>query len=120
MNYKNTKITLSNRPVGYPKETDFEIKYSEINKLENNEVIIKLLWLSLDPYMRGRMSAAKSYASPIEIGEVITGGAVGQIVESKCPNFLVGDIVEGFTKPEIFKFEFRNVVTRLDRQRPWR
>ncbi len=97
MNYKNTKITLKNRPVGYPKETDFEIKYSEINKLENNEVIIKLLWLSLDPYMRGRMSAAKSYASPIEIGEVITGGAVGQIVESKCPNFLVGDIVEGFT-----------------------
>ena len=97
MNYKNTKIILKNRPVGYPKETDFEIKYSEINKLENNEVIIKVLWLSLDPYMRGRMSAAKSYASPIEIGEVITGGAVGQIVESKCPNFLVGDIVEGFT-----------------------
>ena len=60
-------------------------------------VLVKILWLSLDPYMRGRMSEAKSYAPPIKIGEVITGGAVGKIIASKCPNIAEGDIVEGFT-----------------------
>ena len=50
------------------------------------QVIVEVIWLSLDLY-RGRMSSAKSYALPIEIGEVITGGAVGKIIESKCPKF---------------------------------
>ena len=97
MIYTNTKVILKNRPVGYPKEEDFEIVHEKIDHLDNGEVIIEVLWLSLDPYMRGRMSAAKSYAAPLEIGEVITGGAVGKILESKCPNFSVGNIVEGFS-----------------------
>lgn len=97
MIYHNKKITLKSRPVGFPNLENFEIKEEEINKLEYGEVIIEVIWLSLDPYMRGRMSEAKSYALPIEIGEVITGGAVGEIIESKCPKFNKGDIVEGFT-----------------------
>jgi NADPH:quinone reductase len=97
MIYTNTKVILKNRPVGYPKEEDFEIVHEKTDHLDNGEVIIEVLWLSLDPYMRGRMSAAKSYAAPLEIGEVITGGAVGKILESKCPNFSVGNIVEGFS-----------------------
>ena len=97
MNYTNTKVILNSRPVGYPKEQDFDIISDKINHLDNGEVIIEVIWLSLDPYMRGRMSAAKSYASPLEIGEVITGGAVGKIIESKCPNFAIGNIVEGFS-----------------------
>jgi NADPH-dependent curcumin reductase CurA len=97
MNYTNTKVILKNRPVGYPKEEDFEIINENIDHLDNGEVIIEVLWLSLDPYMRGRMSAAKSYASPLEIGEVITGGAVGKVIESKCPSFSIGNIVEGFS-----------------------
>jgi len=97
MIYANTKVILKNRPVGYPREEDFEIVHEKIDYLDNGEVIIEVLWLSLDPYMRGRMSAAKSYAAPLKIGDVITGGAVGKIVESKCPNFSVGNIVEGFS-----------------------
>ena len=97
MLFKNIQVTLKNRPIGYPKEDDFSIIETEITELNHGEVIVEVIWLSLDPYMRGRMSSAKSYASPISIGEVITGGAVGKIVESKCPNFKVGDIVEGFT-----------------------
>ena len=97
MIHTNTKVILKNRPVGYPKEEDFEIVHEKIDYLDNGEVIIEVLWLSLDPYMRGRMSAAKSYAAPLKIGDVITGGAVGKIVESKCPNFAVGNIVEGFS-----------------------
>ena len=97
MNYKNRKIVLQKRPDGFPEEDDFNLVSSEINELHHGEVIIEVMWLSLDPYMRGRMSAAKSYALPINIGDVVVGGAVGKVVESKCNGFKVGDIVEGFT-----------------------
>ena len=97
MDIKNNKIVLKKRPVGFPKLDDFEIVDETITSLNYGEVLIKIYWLSLDPYMRGRMSEAKSYAAPIKIGEVITGGAVGKVIESKCPNFLEGEIVEGFT-----------------------
>ena len=97
MLFNNKKVILKSRPAGFPILENFDIINEEINELEYGQVIIEVIWLSLDPYMRGRMSQAKSYASPIEIGEVITGGAVGQIVESRCPKFDVGNIVEGFT-----------------------
>ena len=95
--YKNIKIVLKKRPVGYPKEDDFEIIKEDISEFSSGEVILEVVWLSLDPYMRGRMSTAKSYAEPVSLGQVITGGAVGKIVESKCSNFVKGEIVEGFT-----------------------
>ncbi|MEC8099864.1 MAG: NADP-dependent oxidoreductase [Pseudomonadota bacterium] len=97
MNITNKKVVLKNRPYGFPKLDDFEIVTEEIPSLNYGEVLVKILWLSLDPYMRGRMSEAKSYAAPIKIGEVVTGGAVGKIIASKCPNLVEGDIVEGFT-----------------------
>ena len=97
MNITNKKVVLKNRPDGFPKLDDFEILTEEIPSLNYGEVLVQILWLSLDPYMRGRMSEAKSYAAPIKIGEVITGGAVGKIIASKCPNIAEGDIVEGFT-----------------------
>ncbi len=97
MNYINRKIILKKRPEGFPTEEDFDLVTTNINQLDQGEVIVEVIWLSLDPYMRGRMSMAKSYAAPINIGEVIVGGAVGRIVESKCDGLKVGDIVEGFT-----------------------
>ena len=97
MNFVNKKVILKKRPVGFPKLDDFDFHKENIEEAKYGEVIIKVLWLSLDPYMRGRMSAAKSYALPIKIGSVITGGAVGEVVLSNCPNFKEGDIVEGFT-----------------------
>ena len=96
MQYKNTKIVLNKRPSGLPELSDFKMVETELNSLENNEIIIEVMWLSLDPYMRGRMSNAKSYAAPLQIGNVITGGAVGKVIESKCSKFNIGDIVEGF------------------------
>ena len=97
MQYSNTQVILKKRPVGYPQIGDFEIIDTEINELNFGEVIVEVNWLSLDPYMRGRMSTAKSYANPLSIGDVVTGGAVGKIVESKCPFYQKGEIVEGFT-----------------------
>ena len=97
MNFVNKKVILKKRPVGFPNLDDFDFHRENIKEAKYGEVIIKILWLSLDPYMRGRMSVAKSYALPIKIGSVITGGAVGEVVLSNCPNFKEGDIVEGFT-----------------------
>ncbi len=97
INKKNRQIILAKRPVGMPTKSDFSIVEKPIPEIRHGEVLIKILWLSLDPYMRGRMSTAKSYAKSLEIGDVITAGAVGIIVNSKSDNFYKGDIVEGFT-----------------------
>ena len=97
MRYQNKKVILKKRPDGFPKIDDFELVENIIDNIEHGEIIIEVIWLSLDPYMRGRMSETKSYASPIKIGDVITGGAVGKVLQSKCSRFNAGDIVEGFT-----------------------
>ncbi|MCH8063985.1 MAG: NADP-dependent oxidoreductase, partial [Chloroflexi bacterium] len=95
MQEANRKITLKSRPSGYPQESDFELVEEPIPQPGEGEVLIKSIWLSLDPYMRGRMRDAASYAPPVELGSVIVGGAVGRVVESRTPAFQVGDIVEG-------------------------
>ena len=91
----NRQIVLASRPVSYPRESDFKVVDSPVPKPREGEVLVKAIWLSLDPYQRGRMRAARSYAAPVEVGEVITGGVVGRVVESRTPAFEVGDVVEG-------------------------
>jgi hypothetical protein len=91
----NRQITLAARPVGYPKESDFALVVSPVPQPREGEVLVRALWLSLDPYQRGRMSTARSYAAAVELGEVIVGGVVGRVVESRTPAFTPGDIVEG-------------------------
>ena len=93
----NRQVIMKTRPVGMPVLENFEIIESPIPEIRHGEVLIKILWLSLDPYMRGRMSAAKSYAASLNEGDVIMGGAVGQVVNSNTSQFKEGDIVEGFT-----------------------
>ncbi|HZP91806.1 MAG TPA: NADP-dependent oxidoreductase [Burkholderiales bacterium] len=92
---KNLQVLLASRPTGWVEESNFKIVESEIPKAGPGEIVIRNHWLSLDPYMRGRMSAAKSYAAPVEIGEVMTGGTVGEIVESQHPKFKPGTFVVG-------------------------
>ena len=94
---KNHKIVLASRPVGEPKLSDFRTVEEPVGKPGPGEVLLKTLWLSLDPYMRGRMSAAKSYAEPLEIGEVMGGGAVSKVVASNNKAYAVGDFVVGYT-----------------------
>lgn len=91
----NRQITLAARPVGYPKESDFKLVTSPAPAPGPGEFLVKTLYLSVDPYMRGRMNDTKSYAQPVKIGEVMTGGAVSQVIESNHPSFNQGDIVEG-------------------------
>ncbi len=91
----NTQVLLASRPQGWVTESDFRIVESDIAKPRGSELLIKNKWLSLDPYMRGRMSDAKSYSAPVQIGEVMTGGAAGEVIESNHPRFKVGDHVVG-------------------------
>ena len=92
----NRQILLANRPVGMPKASDFLLQETSIPTPADGQVLCKTLYLSLDPYMRGRMSPSKSYAAPVEINEVMTGCTVGEVIESKDPEFHAGDIVVGY------------------------
>src|SRR6202049_5197965 len=92
---KNKQILLASRPEGEPKTGNFKSADSELREPGEGEMLLKTLWLSLDPYMRGRMSAAKSYAKPVEPGEPMVGGTVSEVVASKHPDFKPGDIVLG-------------------------
>ena len=94
-NRSNRKITLASRPAGVPTLDNFEIADAEMPQPEEGEVLIRTLYLSVDPYMRGRMSDRKSYVPPFALNEVITGGVVGEVVESRADAFQPGDIVTG-------------------------
>jgi NADPH-dependent curcumin reductase len=92
----NRQIVLKSRPQGAPSLDNFELVQGALPELGDGDVLMHTRYLSLDPYMRGRMSAAKSYAKPVEIGEPMVGGAVGEVVESRNARFAVGDIVLGY------------------------
>ena len=92
----NRQILLANRPVGMPKASDFLLNETSIPTPVDGQVLCETLYLSLDPYMRGRMSPSKSYAKPVEINEVMTGGTVGKVIESRDPNLKAGEIVFGY------------------------
>jgi NADPH-dependent curcumin reductase CurA len=93
---KNRKIVMASRPVGAPKLSDFRLVEEDAPEPRDGEVLLRTLWLSLDPYMRGRMSAGRSYAKPLEVGDTIVGGTVNQVVASKRPDYAVGDVVLGY------------------------
>jgi NADPH:quinone reductase len=91
----NRQITLAARPEGFPTEADFALVEAEVPSPGAGEVLVRSQWLSLDPYMRGRMSTARSYAKPTEVGEPMTGQAVGEVVETGDSRFAAGDTVVG-------------------------
>ncbi len=92
---KNQKIVLASRPTAWVEEGNFRLEQADIPEPGPNQVLVRNRWLSLDPYMRWRMSDAKSYAKPVEIGEVMVGGGAGEVVKSNHPKFAVGDTVVG-------------------------
>jgi NADPH-dependent curcumin reductase CurA len=94
-NPENRQVRLKRRPTGAPTEEDFEIAAAPLPEPGEGEVVVQAMWLSLDPYMRGRMSAAKSYAKPVEIGGVMEGQTVGRVTASRARSFSAGDIVLG-------------------------
>ena len=92
----NRQIILVKRPSGKPQPDDFSLVDASVPVPEEGQVLCKTIYLSLDPYMRGRMNDSKSYADPVKINEVMTGGTVGQVLKSRSTNFQQGDIVYGY------------------------
>ena len=90
---KNLQVLLKSRPQGAPEASNFEIVESEVPSPGENELLVQTKYLSLDPYMRGRMSDRDSYADPIELGAVMVGATVGQVEQSNHPDFAKGDFV---------------------------
>ena len=91
------RIVLASRPVGEPTLDNFRLEELPIPQPGPGQMLLRTLWLSLDPYMRGRMSDAPSYAKPVGIGDVMEGGTVSEVVASNVPRFAKGDIVVGHT-----------------------
>lgn len=92
----NRRIVLASRPVGEPTEDNFRLEQGPVPRAEDGQVLLRTRFLSLDPYMRGRMSAAKSYAESVPVGEVMVGGTVSEVVSSRNSGFAEGDLVTAY------------------------
>src|SRR2546423_15369730 len=92
----NRQIVLKRRPAGKPTTDDFALVEAAVRPPRDGEVLRRTIYLSLDPYMRGRMSDAASYAHPVNLGDVMVGHTVSRVVDSRHPNFRTGDIVTGY------------------------
>lgn len=91
----NRQFVLAAIPAGVPKESDFKLVEAPIPELNEGEVLLKTAYISVDPYMRGRITGIKTYADPILVGDVMIGGAVGQVIESRSEAFQPGDYASG-------------------------
>jgi NADPH-dependent curcumin reductase CurA len=91
----NRRVTLASRPVGFPQESDFALEDGQVPIPEAGEVLVRNLWVSVDPYQRGRMSQTRSYARSLELGDVVTAQALGEVVESRDGRYSPGDLVVG-------------------------
>lgn len=112
----NQRVVLASRPNGSPTLDNFRLENAPVREVKEGEVLVKTLYLSLDPYMRMRMSDSDSYADPVQIGEVMFGGTVGRIVESRRDGFSAGDLVTGYTGWESFSVTADETLARLPRK----
>jgi NADPH-dependent curcumin reductase len=103
--------------VGEPRDDDFELVTRDVPATQEGELLLRVVYLSLDPYMRGRMSAVKSYAEPVEVGGVMEGGTVCEVLESRHPDFDVGDVVLSHSGWQTHAVAHGRRVRRLDPER---
>lgn len=95
MEQKNKQVILAERPQGMPDSSTFKIVENDVQEPKNGQVLIHTLYVSVDPYMRGRMQNVESYVEPFQVNQVITGGSIGEVQESKSDSFQQGDVVIG-------------------------
>jgi NADPH-dependent curcumin reductase len=91
----NQQVRLAARPIGMPKPSDWNFTSEPLREINDGEILVKVLYLSLDPAMRGWMNEGKSYIRPVAIGEVMRAGGIGKVIASKSPKFAVGDTISG-------------------------
>ena len=112
----NTKqIVLASRPIGMPSVANLRFEETELESIKAGEVLLRSLFISVDPYMRGRMNDTRSYAKPYEVNEPIRGGVVARVIESRSPAFKEGDMVVGDYLPwRIYSVESGEHLRRID------
>jgi NADPH-dependent curcumin reductase CurA len=110
----NKRVVLASYPEGWVTEGNFRVETAPLPKPGEGEVLIKNLWLSLDPYMRGRISQQKSYVKGVEIGEVMSGETAGEVVESKHPKFKPGDKVTAPSGWQLYWSGKGDLLTKVD------
>jgi NADPH-dependent curcumin reductase CurA len=110
----NRRIVLRQRPVGAPRPEDFELIESPTPRPADGEILCRTIYLSLDPYMRGRISGVRSYARGVDPGELMVGGTVGEVVESRYPGFARGDLVAGYDGWQAYGVSKGAGVRKLD------
>jgi NADPH-dependent curcumin reductase CurA len=110
----NQRVVLARRPRGSPRVDDFRLEEAPVPAPAAGQVLCRTIYLSLDPYMRGRLREERSYARRVEIGEVIVGGTVSEVVESRHPDFAPGDIVLGAGGWQAFSLSDGRGLRRLD------
>jgi NADPH-dependent curcumin reductase CurA len=113
---QNLQIVLASRPVGRPSPENFQFVQAPVPSPGDGQVLLKIRYLSLDPYMRGRMSAAKSYAAAVEIGQVMEGGTVAEVLESRHPDYAAGDVVLSHSGWQSYALSDGTDLRRLDPQ----
>lgn len=111
---QSTRIVLASRPQGEPTPSNFRLEVATLPEVGDGQVLLRTVYLSLDPYMRGRMSTAKSYADPVEIGDVMVGGTVCQVVQSRHPRFAAGDYALAYTGWQTHAVVDGTTLRRLD------
>src|SRR5437773_1366205 len=110
----NRQILLRRRPSGMPEPGDFELVESPVPTPGEGEFLCRTIYLSLDPYMRGRISGGQSYAASVEPGQVIVGGTVGEVIESRHPGVAQGDLVLGYDGWQAYAVSRGVGVRKLD------
>src|ERR1700741_3080707 len=111
---KNQQVLLARRPSGPGVEDDCVLVESEVPQVRDGQLLTRVHWLSLDPYMRGRMNDAKSYAAPQPVGEGMIGGTVAEVVESKNARFKPGDFVVGMAGWQQYQVSDGAGLRRID------
>jgi NADPH-dependent curcumin reductase CurA len=110
----NRRIVLNSRPVGAPTADNFRLEERVVPVPSAGQVLLRTLYLSLDPYMRGRMSDAPSYAAPVAVGDVMGGGAVSRVEASQHPDYPPGDLVLGYSGWQDYALSDGSGLTQLD------
>jgi hypothetical protein len=110
----NHKFELAARPIGMPKRSDWIYKEEPVRGPEEGELLVRIQYISLDPAMRGWMKEGKSYVPPVGIGEVMRALALGRVIASKNPNFVVGDYVYGVLGVQEFALSNGTGLTKID------
>jgi NADPH-dependent curcumin reductase CurA len=113
MTVTSRQLTLASRPIGVPSKENFELKKVNLADLKEGEVLLRTIYLSLDPYMRGRMSDAESYAEPVKVGDVMIGATVCQVEKSKNPKFAEGEWVLAHTGWQDYAISSGEGLTQL-------